>query len=83
MCEYIFLNQLGVGETATVVYVDDSSALKKRLGEIGFSSGSVVKCIMKSPLGDPKAFLVKGSVIALRSEDARAVIASRGGVVWD
>lgn len=29
---------------------------------------------MKSPLGDPAAYLIKGAVIALRREDAGTVL---------
>ena len=35
---------------------------------------SMARCLMKSPLGDPAAYLIKGAVIALRREDAATVL---------
>ena len=44
--------------------------LLKRLYDIGIVKGTVVKCIAVSPLGDPKAYEIRGAVIALRVRDA-------------
>ena len=40
--------------------------------------GSVVKCIQKSPLGDPTAYGICGAVIALRSEEASLIFVVKG-----
>jgi len=45
--------------------------------EGSFLEGARVECIMKSPLGDPVAYLVKGAVIALRREDAASITVVR------
>ena len=31
------------------------------------------KCVLVSPMGDPKAFLIKNTVIAIRDEDSRNI----------
>ena len=44
------------------------------LQDIGLVHGTVVKCLGASPLGDPSAYLIRGAVIALRSQDAAGVL---------
>ena len=48
----------------------------KRLQDIGLIEGTKVECIQKSPSGDPIAFLIRGAVIALRTEDSSSVLMS-------
>ena len=35
--------------------------------------GTKVECVQKSPAGDPIAYLIRGAVIALRSEDSSQI----------
>ena len=46
----------------------------RRLLDIGVISGTRVKCVLKSPLGDPTAYLIRGAVMALRKEDCLDVM---------
>ncbi|MDO4789805.1 MAG: metal-dependent transcriptional regulator [Porphyromonas sp.] len=43
---------------------------RKRLLDLGFVRGSVVKLYLESPTGETKAFLVRNTAIALRKEQA-------------
>lgn len=61
---------LEVGKSATVIDVERSSPLRRRLLEIGFTKGTKVECLFKSPLGDPSAYRIKDTVFSLRKEDA-------------
>ena len=45
---------------------------------IGLVPGSAVKCLQKSPLGDPVAYDICGAVIALRQEDASKIYVKKG-----
>ncbi|MBE6616496.1 MAG: ferrous iron transport protein A [Ruminococcaceae bacterium] len=68
------LSTLLPGQCGRVVNcIDNGRNIVKRLRDLGISEGETVKCIMRSPLGDPTAYLIKGSVIALRREDAAVV----------
>jgi len=51
---------------------------QRRLLDLGFVPGTRVRVVRASPLGDPRAYLVRGTVIALRREDAAEVMVSRG-----
>lgn len=75
--EIITLDRLRPEESAVVEHIDPSP-LCSRLRELGLVSGTAVKCLYKSPLGDPQAYSIRGAVIALRREDSRAVYAVRG-----
>jgi len=68
------LSDLGVDSSGVVLYIDENCRLAERLYDIGLIPGTKVSCVAKSPLGDPKAYLVRGAVISLRREDAGCVI---------
>lgn len=53
------------------IYLD--GLMRRRILDIGLVPGTPVHCIRKSPAGNPIAYLVRGSMIALRSEDANQI----------
>ncbi len=61
------LNQLKPGEEAVVTSI---SGENRRLRDLGLIEGTKVKCVLKSPLGDPAAYKIRGAVVAIRREDA-------------
>ena len=61
------LNQLKPGEEAVVTSI---SGENRRLRDLGLIEGTKVKCVLKSPLGDPAAYKIRGAVIAIRREEA-------------
>ena len=48
-------------------------SMRRRLYDLGFVPGAEVECVMRSPMGDPLAYYVSGSVIALRKNDASSL----------
>lgn len=76
------LNEINIHGQAVVVSVNTAPSLKKRLQDIGLVPGTVVTVMHQSPPGDPRAYLIRGAVIALRNADARLIeVASKGGEV--
>ncbi len=69
----ITLNQLNLWDSGTVKEIFADGQLKRRFLDIGIIKGSKIKCVAISPQGDPKAFFVRGAVIALRNEDSALV----------
>ncbi len=63
------LSVLGEGERCIITGIV-TSAMSDRLKELGFTSGTTVVCLYRSFAGDPSAYYVKGTVIALRKADA-------------
>lgn len=64
------LNELNLDEEAIVSAMRCKS---RRLRDLGLVKGTKVKCVLKSPLGDPAAYRVRGSVVAIRKEDASLI----------
>jgi ferrous iron transport protein A len=67
------LSDLQVGETAEIQEIHLEGWARRRLLDMGFLPGTPIEAVLSSPLGDPKAYKVRGSVIALRFEDANQI----------
>lgn len=64
------LSELNLGEYAYVRKISDNSNISRRLLDIGLISGTKVECVLISPAQNPKAYMIRGAVIAIRNEDA-------------
>ena len=67
------LNTVAIGTIVQVEELTLSGSMRRRLQDIGIIQGTRVECLQKSPSGDPTAYLVRGTVIALRAEDAAGI----------
>ncbi len=68
------LSDMKKGDKIVINTVRTAGNLRQRLMDIGFIEGTTVECVKISPFGDPKAYLVRGAVIALRKEDAAEIM---------
>ncbi len=71
------LDDLHFFESALIDSVNTEKNLKKRLQDIGFIKGSEITFLYSTHKGTPKAYLVKGAVIALRKSDAEKIFVTR------
>ncbi|MBR0206988.1 MAG: ferrous iron transport protein A [Clostridia bacterium] len=67
------LSRLSLGKTARVLSLSASEPLLGRLLDLGFVPGGEITPLYAAPTGDPRAYLVCDTVIALRQKDAAAV----------
>jgi DtxR family Mn-dependent transcriptional regulator len=67
-----FLHQLRRGERARVLGLTPAcrGAERRRLLDLGFVAGTPVEIEIASPMGDPVGYRVRGTVNALRQEQA-------------
>lgn len=72
------LDELKEGEEARIVQLELSGGIRRRLQDIGMVKGRKVKCLRKSPLGDPTAYEICGAVIAIRCDEASKIFVSKG-----
>lgn len=72
------LSGLAVGQSARVAALNCDGQLKRRLADMGMITGTEIKCLAQSPLGDPRAYLVRGAVIALRRQDSGGILMGGG-----
>ncbi|MCI6464193.1 MAG: ferrous iron transport protein A [Faecalicatena sp.] len=68
------LNDVQPGQKAVIKELRTDGSIHRRLLDIGLVKGTQVECVGKSPGGDPHAFLVRGAVIAIRSDDLRRIL---------
>ncbi len=48
-------------------------AMRRRLLDMGFTQGASVMCLFESFKKDPRAYLIRGAVVALRREEAEKI----------
>ncbi len=64
------LRNVKVGETAEVVKIHGTGALKRRIMDMGITKGTKIYVRKVAPLGDPVEITVRGYELSLRKEDA-------------
>ena len=67
------LNELNLNSTGFIKELRCSDGVKRRLLDLGLIEGTKITPIFVSPSGDPTAFEVRGSVIAIRIEDTKLI----------
>ena len=67
------LDRLPVGRSARITALTLGGAKRERLQELGFLPGNTVTALRESPFGDPVAYAVLDTVIALRRSDAAGI----------
>lgn len=70
------LTQLNDNQQATIQTISPACTglARRRLMDLGFVNGSNIIIDVHSPLGNPTAYLVRGSAIALREDQARYIL---------
>jgi DtxR family transcriptional regulator, Mn-dependent transcriptional regulator len=70
------LADLGAGEDAEVVAIDAECQgfSRRRLMDLGFTPGARLAPALQTFAGDPRAYRVRGTLVALRQEQARQVL---------
>ncbi|AZB44131.1 ferrous iron transport protein A [Bacillus sp. FJAT-42376] len=69
----VCLSQANKGDTLRITSLSLEGVMRRRLLDLGFIPGAVVKVVRKSPLGDPIAFRVSQTIIALRKEESMKI----------
>lgn len=77
MRETLTLSSLPLGESAFVTHISAQPAMARRLADLGLIPGTRVTCLARSPAGDPCAYLIRGSLIALRTADTDSICLTR------
>ena len=69
----IQLNDLNLQEEGIIQKIECENNIKRRLLDLGMIKGTTIKLTLISPFKDPKAYEVRGSTIAIRSEDPKKI----------
>lgn len=75
-----YLSQLPVGESARVVGIVNRcrGSERRRFMDLGILPGTTIRAEMRSPSGDPTAYVIRDTLIALRQEQASLIQIERG-----
>lgn len=65
--------QLNYGEKVKIDEIDYTHPSSRRIIEIGFTPGQEIELVNKSVFNDPLAFSVRGTVIAIRKNEADCI----------
>ena len=73
------LHDLSVGETAVVLSLSNKcrGAERRRFMDLGILPGTKITAQMRSPGGDPTAYIIRDALIALRSDQASLIKVER------
>lgn len=73
------LPSLKINETAKIIGLSKEcrGENRRRLLDLGFVKGAAVQIDLLNPLGDPKAYLIKGTAIALRKNQAAKILINK------
>lgn len=67
------LSALKLDESAAVSGIFAPKRLKNRLGEMGMTRGTKVTCILEAPFGGTKAYIIRGTRVAIGKEEAEKI----------
>ena len=67
------LSTLSPGQEAVIESVDLETPVGRRLLDLGFVKGSVVRVMRNAPLGDPVEYLVRGTRMCLRRSESELI----------
>ena len=67
------LNNLSIGTEAKIETLECTGSLRRRLLDLGLVPNTKIKPLFKSASGDPTAYEIRSSVIALREIDSRNI----------
>ncbi len=67
------LKDAAVGSTVTVKKLNGEGALKRRLMDMGFTTGCSVYIRKVAPLGDPVEVTIRGYELSVRKDDAQLI----------
>lgn len=68
------LYHLPVGKSAIVNSIQAEGIIRRRILDLGLVPGTKVESLRVSPSGDPKAFKIRGAVIAFREEEGTKIL---------
>lgn len=71
------LNNLNINEEAYIIENNVTTKNKQNLINLGITQKTKIKCLYKSPFNDPKAYLIKNIILAIRNEDAKQILIIR------
>lgn len=68
------LSELPLNTIGVIDKLNCNGNVKRRMLDLGLISGTKIKPIFKSPSGDPVAYEIRKTLIAIRKEDSQYIM---------
>lgn len=68
------LSEAKLNSTVKVVKIEATGDLRRRLFDLGIIEGTKIKVLFKSPFNDPRAYYIRGAIIAIRGDESKTII---------
>ena len=67
------LNEIPVGGVCTVIKLNGTGKLRRRIMDMGITKGVEIKVVKIAPLGDPMELNVRGYELSIRKSEAESI----------
>lgn len=67
------LDNLPLNQSGYIIDLKSEGNLRRRMLDLGLVKDTLIKPVFISPSGDPRAYEVRGSIIAIRKSDAKLI----------
>ena len=67
------LNEIPVGGVCTVTKLNGTGKLRRRIMDMGITTGVEIKVVKIAPLGDPMELNVRGYELSIRKSEAESI----------
>ena len=74
MNNIITLNNLKVGKMARLIKINNVGSIRRRLLDLGFIPGTIIKAELDNPFKDPIAYRIRNTIIAIRNSDSKDIL---------
>ncbi len=68
------LTEIAVGKKVQVVELLSKGLSRQRMLDLGIVPNTIIHVLRQSPFGDPTAYIIRDTCIALREEEAKNII---------
>jgi ferrous iron transport protein A len=68
------LTEIALGKKVRVVKLISEGLSRQRMLDLGIVPNTIIQVLRRSPFGDPTAYLIRDTCIALRDEEAKNII---------
>lgn len=69
----LLLKEAELFSEVKVKKINAEGELRRRLLDLGIIEGTIIKPLFDSPLGNPRAYLIRGTIIAIRESEAKLI----------
>ncbi len=67
------LSEVKINKPCKILEIHCKEDIKRRLLDLGMIKGTRITPVLISPSGDPKAFDIRGTLIAIREDDTKLI----------